>query len=113
MLVDDAPFIVEIERSVLESAGYEIVAEASNGEEAVMLAERVKPDLILMDMVMPKKSGVEAATMILEKAPKTRIIAVSTLDQESMVMKAIEAGCESYIVKPFEKTDILEAVASK
>ncbi len=110
MIVDDAPFMLEIQRTILESAGYKVIAEAANGKDAVGLALRTRPDVILMDIVMPEKSGVDAAREILEKLPKTKIIAISTLDQESMVLKALDAGCKSYVVKPFEKAELLGAI---
>ena len=110
MIVDDAPFMLEIQRTILEASGYRVVAEASNGKDAVGLALRTRPDVILMDIVMPEKSGVEASKEILEKLPETKIIAISTLDQESMVLKALDAGCKSYVVKPFEKAELLNAI---
>jgi len=70
----------------------------------------VKPDVVLMDIVMPNKNGVEATMEILEKLPNTKIIACTTVAQASMVMTAISAGCANYLVKPFQKQDLLSTI---
>ncbi|NJL24368.1 MAG: response regulator [Calothrix sp. SM1_5_4] len=71
---------------------------------------RTKPDVVLMDIVMPRKSGIEATQEILEALPQVRVLACSTVDQNSMVMRALEAGCCNYIVKPFKSEEVLSAV---
>jgi two-component system chemotaxis response regulator CheY len=111
IVVDDAPFIREIVRHVVERIGsLVLVGEAADGEEAVEMALRLRPDVILMDIIMPKKSGVEAAREILEAVPETRIIAFSTADQETMVMRALEVGCCSFMEKPFKGEDLVRAI---
>lgn len=113
VLVDDAPFIRDVLRHIIESQpGIEIVGEAEDGEQAVAIAKQTHPDVILMDIVMPKKSGIEATGEILKILPQCRVIACSTVDQEIMVLRAIEAGCCSYIVKPFKAQDVVKAVHS-
>lgn len=111
-VADDAPFIREIVRFIAEKNGIEIVGEASDGIEAVELALRARPDVMLMDIIMPNKSGIEAAKEILAQLPDLRIIAFSTTDQETVVMRALEAGCCSFLVKPF-KGDELVAIIRK
>lgn len=110
MIVDDTPFVVEILRRILLETPYDLVAEAKDGEEAVRIARQVKPDIVLMDLIMPKKNGIEATRQIIQELPQTQVIAISTADQESIVTKAIEAGCSQFISKPFEKKDILRAL---
>lgn len=111
IVVDDAPFIREIVRHALEKVGsIVVVGEAGDGEEAIALALKTRPDVILMDIVMPKKSGIEATKEILEQLPETRIVAFSTADQELMVMRAIEAGCCSFMEKPFKAEDLIRAI---
>ena len=110
MIVDDAPFIREVVRQIAEAKNIEVIGEAENGEEAVTMALKLKPDVILMDVVMPKKSGIEAAREIKEKMPQIKIIACSTVDQDAMVMKAIESGCSDFVPKPFEKEQLLRAI---
>ncbi len=110
VVADDAPFIREIVRQVVEGTGISLVGEASDGQEAIEVAARLKPDVILMDIIMPRKSGVEASREILQSNPKIKIIAFSTADQEVMVMRALEAGCCSYIVKPFQGDELVRVI---
>lgn len=110
MVVDDAPFILEIIRHTLKNTNYQIIGEALSGVEAVELALNIRPEVILMDIIMPQKSGIDAAKEILKSLPNTKIIAFSTADQESMVMLALEAGCCDYIVKPFKAEQLLKTL---
>lgn len=110
VVVDDAPFIREIVRFAAEKHGITIVAEAQDGEEAIELVLKHRPDVVLMDLIMPRKSGIEATKEILEQLPETRIIACSTVDQEIMVMRALEAGCCSYLTKPFKSEELLNII---
>lgn len=112
VLVDDAPFIREVLRHIFAKTEIEVVGEAVDGVEAVEVVARVHPHVVLMDIVMPRKSGIEAATEILKEFPNTKIIACSTVDQNSMVMRALEAGCCNYVTKPFKGEDVLKAVRS-
>src|SRR5690606_10591360 len=100
--VDDAPFIREVVRHLFDGTEIEIVAEAEDGKDAVEKVLKLKPDIVLMDIVMPKQSGIEATQLIKEKLPHVKILACSTVDNEVMMMKAIEAGCSHYVTKPFK-----------
>ncbi len=107
IVADDAPFIREIVKQISQSDTHiELIGEATNGEEAIEMVSALQPDVILMDIVMPKKNGLEAAKEILEHDPKMKIIAFSTLDQEGMLLKALEAGCCDFLAKPFEAADV-------
>ncbi len=110
VIVDDAPFIREVLRHIFASTDIKVIGEAQDGEEAVSLVRSARPDVVLMDIVMPRKSGIEAASEILKELPQTRIVACSTVDQNSMVMRALEAGCCNYITKPFKAEDVVKAV---
>ena len=110
VIVDDAPFIREAVRNILRESEIQVVAEASDGNEAIEVVLREKPDLVLMDLIMPHKSGVEATKEIIEKYKSVKIIACSTESQENMVMKAIEAGCCSFIAKPFGSAELLQTL---
>jgi two-component system, chemotaxis family, chemotaxis protein CheY len=110
VIVDDAPFIREVLRHIFQNSEIDVVGEAFDGEEAVALVKRVHPDVVLMDIVMPKKSGIEATADILKVLPETKIIACSTVDQNAMVMRALEAGCCNYLTKPFKADQVLKAV---
>jgi len=110
VIVDDAPFIREVLRHIFASTEVQVVGEAQDGEEAVKIVKELHPQVVLMDIVMPRKSGIEAAQEILKDLPETKIIACSTLDQNNMIMRALEAGCCNYITKPFKANEVLEAV---
>ena len=102
-VVDDAPFIREVVRHIAEqNENLDFIGEAEDGVQAIELAKAYDIDVIIMDIVMPQKNGIEATSEILEIKPKTKIIACSTVDQESMVMQALDAGCCSYLTKPFD-----------
>ena len=100
LLVDDAPFIRDILRQIVVRGGHAVVGEAEDGVQAVALATEKKPDLIIMDIVMPHMSGVQATKEILSKLPHTKIIACSTVDQDNVLMKVMEAGAVEYIKNP-------------
>lgn len=112
VIVDDAPFIREVLRHIFQNTEVKVVGEAQDGEEAIEIVGREHPHVVLMDIVMPRKSGIEATVQIMKDHPETKVIACSTVDQNSMVMRALEAGCCNYIVKPFKAEDVLKAVRS-
>ena len=110
LIVDDAGFIREILRSLCDRAGLVVVGEAVDGLDAVRLAMRLKPDLILMDLVLPLKNGIQATQEILETHPEIRVIACTTLVDEQFVQEAKNAGCVGVLQKPFRKKDFDEMI---
>jgi two-component system, response regulator PdtaR len=94
---------------LLVRAGYEVVAEARDGEEAVELARRHKPDLAVMDVKMPRLDGIEAARKILEERPLP-IVMLTAFDQRELIERAAEAGVYGYLVKPFREQDVVPAI---
>ncbi|MCK7484075.1 MAG: response regulator [Candidatus Moduliflexus flocculans] len=88
-------------KDALVPAGHEIVGEAENGNEAVELYKKLKPDLVTMDITMREKDGIEAAGEILSADSSARIIMVTALGQESLLTKAIKLGVKDFVVKPF------------
>lgn len=112
VIVDDAPFMREAIRSILQNSEIDLVGEAADGDEAILLANHLQPDVILMDMVLPKKNGIEATRKILEKNPKIKVIACSTESQENLLMQALEAGCCSFLTKPFKRDELINIIRS-
>jgi two-component system chemotaxis response regulator CheY len=110
VIVDDAPFIREILKHIFQGTEIEVIGEARDGQEAVEVVTKTKPDAVMMDIVMPIKSGIDATQEILKVLPLTKIIACSTVDQNTMVMRALEAGCCDYLTKPFKAQDVLNIV---
>lgn len=110
LIVDDAPFVREVLQNLLTKQGYEVIGEAANGAEAIQLASALRPDLILMDIIMPETSGIEAARSIQQTHPEIPIVAMSTEESAHIVAQAIEAGCVDYVVKPFRKDDLFTTI---
>ncbi len=112
VIVDDAPFVREVFVHILKNTEFQVVDEASDGEEAVIKILEAEPDLVIMDIVMPKKSGIQATIEILKHNPNIKIIACSTEGSEAVIARAIDAGCCDYVVKPFEAAQILKTLRS-
>lgn len=106
MIVDDAGFIRQILGKILEATGCDIVAEARSGMEAVEKAIQFRPEVIFMDIILPGKNGADAAAEILESLPGTPIIAMSTAAEAPVRVKAMEAGCVSFLEKPFNRESV-------
>lgn len=107
LVADDARFMRELIREIIEPEGYKVVGEATDGQEAVEVFEKLHPDLVTMDVVMPKRSGIDAVKEILRLDSTARIVMVSALGQEELVMEALQAGALDYIVKPFKPDNVL------
>ena len=110
LIVDDAAFMRMMIKDILTKNGYEVVAEVANGVEAVELYKSHQPDLVTMDITMPEMDGIEAVKQIKAVNPAAKVIMCSAMGQQSMVMDAIKAGANDFIVKPFQADRVLEAV---
>ncbi|HZO49435.1 MAG TPA: response regulator [Gaiellaceae bacterium] len=110
ILVAEDETIIRLDlRALLERAGFEVCAEARDGEEAVELARRELPDLAVLDVKMPKLDGIDAARRILDERP-IPIVMVTAYGEQELVSRAVEAGVFGYLVKPFRETDLLPAI---
>jgi response regulator NasT len=109
LLAEDETIIRLDLRDVIERAGFEVCAEAKDGEEAVELARREEPDLAILDVKMPRLDGIEAARRILDERP-IPIVMLTAYSQEELVSRAVEAGVFGYLVKPFREADLLPAI---
>jgi len=111
LLVDDHPIVRQGLRTLLEARpGWEIVGEASDGVEAVDKAENLHPDVMVLDVTMPKMNGLEACRLIRQKTPGLEILFVTQHDSPQMMREALEAGARGYVVKSNAARDLLEAV---
>jgi len=111
VVVDDAVFMrTLIKRMIEEVSNYKVVAEGSNGFEAIERANTYRPDIMTLDITMPDMDGITAVKEIIKVSPNTRIIMVSAMGQQSMVIEAIKLGAKDFVVKPFEKTRVLQAI---
>jgi len=111
LIVDDALFMRNLLRDIFETDGWQVVAEAENGQQAVEQYVAHQPDLVTMDIVMPEMGGIDALEKILESDPQATVVMCSALGQESMIMRAINAGARDFIVKPFQEQQVREVVA--
>ncbi|GAB7092251.1 chemotaxis protein CheY [Halorubrum luteum] len=111
LIADDSEFMRNLLREILEGE-FEIVGEAENGVEAVNMYEEHGPDLVMMDIVMPIRDGIEATTEITETDPSATVIMCTSVGQEEKMKAAIKAGAAGYITKPFQKPNVLDAIGS-
>jgi two-component system response regulator NreC len=111
MIADDHPLVRSGLRLLLEREGeFQVIAEATNGYEAIDLAALHKPDVILLDVGMPRLNGPDAAMSISQKVPSARIVMVSMHSDEAYVLRALKAGARGYLLKASPEADVLAAV---
>ena len=111
LIADDHPFVRHGLRTYLETLDdMEVAGEASDGAEAVELVERLLPDVVLMDLVMPELDGVEATRRIRAASPATKVIALTSFDDDEKVFPAIKAGAAGYLLKDVHPAELAEAV---
>jgi DNA-binding NarL/FixJ family response regulator len=111
LLVDDHPIVRQGLKTLLEGhSGWEVIGEASDGAEAVEKAGRLKPDIIVLDVTMPKMNGLEACRLLRKQVPQLEILFVTQHDSPHMMREALEAGARGYVVKSNAARDLLEAV---
>ena len=110
LVCDDAMFMRTMIADILSQAGFEVIGEADNGEQAVKKYRELKPDLVTMDIVMPAMGGIEAVRAICKESPDAKILMCSAMGQQALVVEAIQAGAKDFVVKPFQPSRVLEAV---
>lgn len=110
LICDDAAFMRMMIKDILTKNGYNVAGEAENGQVAVDKYSEVKPDLVMMDITMPEKDGIQALKEIKAKDPSANVIMCSAMGQQAMVIESIQAGAKDFIVKPFQADRVLEAV---
>ncbi|GGH82198.1 two-component system chemotaxis response regulator CheY [Pullulanibacillus pueri] len=110
LVVDDAAFMRMMIKDILVKNGFEVVGEASNGQEAIEKYKEHQPDLVLMDITMPEVDGITSLKEIKKIDPQAKIIMCSAMGQQAMVIDAIQAGAKDFIVKPFQGDRVLEAI---
>ncbi len=110
ILIAEDETIIRLDlRELLERSGFEVCAEAKDGEEAIELARSEQPDLAVLDVKMPRLDGIEAARRILDERP-IPIVMLTAYGQDELVSRAVEAGVFGYLVKPFRESDLLPAI---
>jgi two-component system chemotaxis response regulator CheY len=109
LIVDDDAFVRHLLRDLLSDEGY-LFSEATNGEEAVAQVQKESPDVVLLDLLMPKMSGIQALAEIRKVMPDSRVLVISSLDSEGLIQQALGAGAVGFVVKPFHPLEIKAAV---
>ncbi|MCM1466634.1 MAG: response regulator [Alistipes sp.] len=110
LIVDDSKTSRKILRGILEGAGHVIVGEGVNGEEAFLRYKELRPDIVTLDITMPKMDGLEALQILKKQDENARIIMITALGQKEKMIQAVKFGATEFITKPFEDEDVLKAV---
>ena len=110
LIVDDAAFMRMMLRDILSKNGFDVVGEADNGKVAVQMYKDLKPDVVTMDITMPEMDGIAAVKEIKSSDPAAKVVMVSAMGQQAMVIEAIRSGAADFIVKPFQPDRVLEAL---
>jgi two-component system chemotaxis response regulator CheY len=112
LIVDDSFYMRTMLKNMLTDAGYEVVGEAANGQQALELAAQTQPDLITLDVILPDNTGLDVLKGIRQEQPEVKVVMCSAVGQEVIVNEALESGATAYIVKPFSEEKVLEIVGS-
>ncbi|MEI7782385.1 MAG: response regulator transcription factor [Planctomycetota bacterium] len=112
LVVDDHEIVRRGIASLIADTGIELVAEAATGEEATKLARKHKPDVVLLDVRMGKKNGLDSIRQIRSAAPNTRVVMLSAFDNTTYVARAVSAGAHDYVLKSATRKELLEALTN-
>jgi two-component system chemotaxis response regulator CheY len=115
LIVDDASFMRAVLKKIILQSGHEVVAEAGNGDEAIDRYQQLKPDLVLMDIVMPAgtraKDGIEALKQIMLQNPNAKVVMCSSMGQQSLIAEALKSGAKDFVIKPFQPQKVMEILS--
>lgn len=112
LIADDSLFMRKRLSDILTEEGHEVVAEAENGDEAIMAYRRSQPELVLLDITMPERNGIGALNEIMAINGDARIVMCTALGEESVVQECLDTGAKGYIVKPFDPEQVFAAIRS-
>jgi len=110
LVVDDSPIIVRDLTVMLEELGYRVIHTAATGKEAIAAYKTCKPNVVTMDITMPDMDGIEATRLILREYPNAKVVMVTSHGQEKMVLDALKAGARGYVLKPFQRHKLYQAI---
>lgn len=108
LIADDSPLIRYQLMSILEEMGFEIIGEACNGSEAAIMYKEKKPDILTLDIIMPDRDGLSALDEILNFDPNAKIVMITAIGKQDVVLQCIKKGAVDFIVKPFDDENIRE-----
>ncbi len=110
LIVDDSKTSRKLLRELLEENGFDVVGEASNGEEGYSLFKELRPDLVTMDITMPKMDGIECLSLIRKEDDKAKVIMITAAGQREKMVEALKRGAEDFLTKPFDIDRVLETI---
>ena len=110
LIVDDIAFVRKTLTEILTEGHYQVVGEAKDGNEAVNMYAKLRPDIVTMDVVLPELSGIDAARKILRIDKNAKVVMISAMVQDELIMEAINVGAKDYIQKPFTAEDVLKTL---
>lgn len=110
LIVDDAAFMRMVIKNMLEKNGFEVIAEAENGDVGLNKYKEFMPDIVTMDITMPEVNGIQALKKILQFDPKAKVVMMSAMGQEHMVKEAVLSGAKSFVVKPFTEEHVVQVL---
>ena len=110
LLVDDSSYMRGVLKKILKEAGFTDFLEASDGERALDAFQRERPGVVLLDIVMPNKNGVEVLRELRKLDAEARVVMVSAVGQDVIIQEALQAGAQAFIVKPFDAARVKETV---
>ena len=110
LIVDDAAFMRLMLRDIIVANGFEIAGEAADGIEAHQMYKRLRPDLVLMDITMPEMNGIDSVQEVIKDDPNAKIIMVSAMGQQAMVIQSVKSGAMDFVVKPFHADRVVDAM---
>ncbi len=111
MIADDSDAIRLVLEDILSIGNHEIAAQAINGEDAVEKFFQTNPDVVLLDLAMPKKDGLQVVKEIIAKKPGAKIILITASDNQAVIKQCIDAGAVAYISKPFDFDHVLKLIS--
>lgn len=110
LIVDDAAFMRNSLKLLLKDTAFKVVGEAENGQEAIKEYKKLSPDIVTMDITMPKMSGVDAVEEIMKIDKHANIVMISAIGQKEFILRSINLGAKNFIVKPFRKDKVLQVL---
>lgn len=110
LVVDDAVIMRMSLKKIIEKAGHEVAGEAGNGEEALEIYKKLKPDLVTMDITMPDVDGYEGLKLIKEFDSEAKVIMITSIGQKASVIKTLQDGAKGFIVKPFDEEQVIQSI---
>lgn len=110
IIAEDSVYMSALLKEMLIKHGYDVIAEAENGREAVRLYEELKPDVITLDIGMPEMDGISALKEIKSSHPDAKVVMACTMNQQTQVIEAIRAGASDFFIKPMQAERVIEAL---